>query len=384
MRIVVAGVLDVGEPRGDTIHLLSVASALAGNGHDVTVLVPRPSSGAACLDIPAVSLRYVPDVTRWKLPRVLNSVIQALLLPTLSPGPALLYSRFSLLSFVLLAAARIICRIPTVSEHNGWSYDERRAIGHRAWLSGLERWAQVTDAKLATRVRVVVSGIGTRLAQRGVQQSRLFTAGNGCDISRVKPVDRLASIRALKLDETRTYVTFVGNLTVWQGLETGLDAFAQVAAEFPRSQLLIVGDGVCRESLEQRSRMLALSERVTFLGTVPPALVPFAIGASAFCIAPFTQQRNASILLSPIKIREYAAAGRAVVAADLLADPQGTESWLVRHPPDDSAALAHEMRRLLGQPGRCKTMGDAARAHAERAYSWDGIARQILDAACDE
>ena len=96
-------------------------------------------------------------------------------------------------------------------------------------------------------------------------------------------------------------------------------------------------------------------------------------------IAPFVRRRNERIGLSALKIGDYAAAGRAVVAADLPGIREFAEAgWLVLHRPDDPRSLAEEVLNLLHDPARRREIGCKARTYAVANLSWGLIAKKIL------
>jgi hypothetical protein len=87
----------------------------------------------------------------------------------------------------------------------------------------------------------------------------------------------------------------------------------------------------------------------------------------------------------PSKIFEYLAAGRAVIGA-----VAGESAQILREagaavvPPEDSDALAGEIRALAADPARRRAMGRQGRAHVELAFDRVTLARQyraILEAA---
>jgi glycosyltransferase involved in cell wall biosynthesis len=83
----------------------------------------------------------------------------------------------------------------------------------------------------------------------------------------------------------------------------------------------------------------------------------------------------------PKSLLEGAAAARPLMATDVPgcreAVRDGENGLLV--PPRDAAALAAALRTLLTDPERCRRMGAAGRALAEREFSVDQVVRQTLD-----
>jgi L-malate glycosyltransferase len=76
---------------------------------------------------------------------------------------------------------------------------------------------------------------------------------------------------------------------------------------------------------------------------------------------------------------EYMAAGRAVIATDVGANPE-----LVRHgkdgliiPPGDESSLVESIGQLMGNPLRAAGFGASARKRVEAEYSRDAMCRRF-------
>ena len=95
----------------------------------------------------------------------------------------------------------------------------------------------------------------------------------------------------------------------WNGLEPVIDQLARTDGQ--RWFLLVVGDGPARAALEERARDLGVATRVRFTGVVRREEIPALV--SAFDIA---LQPAANPYASPLKLFEYLALGRAIVAPD--------------------------------------------------------------------
>jgi glycosyltransferase involved in cell wall biosynthesis len=116
-----------------------------------------------------------------------------------------------------------------------------------------------------------------------------------------------------------------------------------------------------------------------FTGTVPHTELPGHL--AAMDVALVVAGRGEVFHYSPLKLAEYLAAGKAVVAPDVpqlaarLTD--GAEVRLV--PAGDVTALRRAVAQLHDDPGLRARMGAAARATASAHWSWDHAIRQVLD-----
>src|SRR5690606_27613788 len=102
---------------------------------------------------------------------------------------------------------------------------------------------------------------------------------------------------------------FSGILRPWHGLELLLEAFARLAAGDPRLHLLIVGDGPIRGELDAAIAARQLQDRVTITGRVPHAEVRDYVALMDVAVSP-----RATFYASPMKVLEYMAMGKAIVA----------------------------------------------------------------------
>jgi phosphatidyl-myo-inositol dimannoside synthase len=141
--------------------------------------------------------------------------------------------------------------------------------------------------------------------------------------------------------------------------------------------LLVVGDGPDRERLRSLADSQAPRHSVVFTGAVSDADLP-SLYAAADVFAMPCRSRLAGLEVEGFGIvfLEAAASGRPVVAGDsggaAEAVVDGETGLLVdgRH----VGAVAEATAALLQDPVRAAAMGKAARARAERLFSWARLA----------
>ncbi len=169
------------------------------------------------------------------------------------------------------------------------------------------------------------------------------------------------------------YVLAMGRLVEKKGFDLLLRAFAQIAAEFPRIELLIAGDGGERGMLEKEIRDWRLENRVRLLGFADrEKTIALFLGCEFFVLSSRVEPFGIVVL-------EAMAAGKAVLATRSggvvnLIQP-GVNGMLVEPTADD---LARGLREMLATPEKTRAMG--ARAPASIAqWTWENITRQFLD-----
>ena len=181
------------------------------------------------------------------------------------------------------------------------------------------------------------------------------------DGARISAPDGDAGPRAPASRRLRSPSSRTRHLYAWKGVDILLEALALV----PDARGLIVG-GHAKEPdlgrLQALARQLGISDRVTFTGMVEPARVPELLRGATVLALPNPASAISTRFTSPLKLFEYLAAGRAIVASDLPSIREilhdDVDALLVA--PGDASALAGAIRRLLGDPALAARLARAA------------------------
>jgi glycosyltransferase involved in cell wall biosynthesis len=172
-------------------------------------------------------------------------------------------------------------------------------------------------------------------------------------------------------------VAYAGHLYPWKGV----DVLLQALALMPHIRAIIVGGHAAesdRGRLESLAVTLGVASRVEFTGQVAPVEVPPLLRRAAIVALPNTATAASTRFTSPLKLFEYMAAGRAIVASDLpaLREVLRHETNALLVPPGDPAALAAAIARLAADPGLSERLARQALADAAE-YTWDKRAARL-------
>lgn len=188
---------------------------------------------------------------------------------------------------------------------------------------------------------------------------------NGLDTNRYKPGEEgVAEVTARYNLPSGSRVLFVGRLMKDKKIDILLKAMAQVIAHCD-AHLLLVGRGDERTELQRLAEECCIRERVRFLGFIPEEDLPALYRASnLFAITSLSEVQSIPTL-------QAAATALPIVAADAAALPElvkdGVNGFLVA--PDDAAATAQAILRIINDPAYAETLGQASltvgRKHAE-------------------
>lgn len=371
--------------RANGVQTMETCHALARRGHDVRLVV-RPDSA-------------VPPRDPWAyygLPRVAALTIERVRVPASRAGRRAAYiahclwrsagrSKADALFTRDLAIAGLLLRLPAslrapvVYESHGFApavaEDLPRMLSTGAALSAMKR------RRLEARERqvwmhadgyaTITAALARELESRFGPRPKAAVVPDGARIPEVADV-------GLRRD-TGTggpVVGYAGHLYPWKGPDVLLAALARL----PGVRALMVG-GLAGEPDLDRIRALAdrvAPGRVTFAGHVEPPRVAALLRQADVLVLPNTPGRVSAAYTSPLKLFEYMASGRPIVASDLPALRE-----ILRH--DENAVLVEAGSADALAAGLARVVGDAslaarlaARARDDvREWTWDRRAERL-------
>jgi glycosyltransferase involved in cell wall biosynthesis len=295
-------------------------------------------------------------------------------------GIDIIYSRQGMLSVSQFLAAKF-SGIPLVSEVNGILSEELRMVGVPAlFVKYFKRFERIV-LRHSRGVITVSEPIKSFLRTEYSLEQPIHIVPNGSNVDLFRPLDKEACRNELNLETEGKYVGYVGYLAPWQGVDYLVRAAPFVLKEIPSAKILIIGDGPSRRELESTTKDLKLENNVIFSGSVAYGDVVRYINACDVCVAPFLRRRNEITGLSPIKIYEYLACERPVVATDI----RGVGDFLVETntgiavEPENETELAKGIMALLRDEELGKNMGMKGREVVVKNHSWSVISRKVKE-----
>lgn len=226
----------------------------------------------------------------------------------------------------------------------------------------------------AERVFAVSSSLAEVALGLGLPCERVRVIGNGVDLEKFVPMDRLEARTRLGIPpEARVLVT-VGALVERKGFHRVMDSLQRLIGEMPDLHYLVVGgaspEGDMGAQLKEQASQCGLAGHVHFLGSLAPENLREPLSAADVFVLSTRNEGWANVLL------EAMACGLPVVTTDV-----GGNREVVCRPElgivvsfGDPVALDRAIRRALDQ-----TWDKAAiRAYATR-NSWDERVRVLLE-----
>jgi glycosyltransferase involved in cell wall biosynthesis len=352
-------------------------AALRMLGHEVIVVAPagdaRQLFGSDDKSLVFLK-RYVPQFF-YELMELAYNLIAYLDLASAirRHRPDCIYERYNLF---LMAGIWIKRRyhLPMLLEVNSPIFEERTRYDGLS-LQRLARWSQATIWNAADQLLPVTNVMAEIIRSYGVAPEKITVIHNGINLKEFgqnRPA--LSSRAALELDN-KLVLGFTGFVRQWHGLD---QVIAMIAKDPPgsRRHLLIVGDGPERLNLEKLALSLNVQDRVIFTGMIAREKIPEYV--STFDIA---LQPAVVAYASPLKLIEYLALGKAIVApaqpnmCELLTDQYNA----LLFDPAQPDGMLQAIDRLCQNMQLRETISNNARATiADKKLTWDANAQQVV------
>lgn len=213
----------------------------------------------------------------------------------------------------------------------------------------------------------------------GVKKSAIFNTPVGADLKKFSPAISGEEIkRKYHLDKKIT-ILYLGQLHGGQYVNMFIQAANVVLHKQPNAIFLIVGQGFMLDRLRESVLRLDIEDKVIFTGSVQHELIPQYISASDICVAPF-ENNEVTICKSPLKIVEYMAMQKAVVASNVGEARKMLGGVGILVEPGNFYSLAEGVLKLLRDRCLKDKLGMMARQRAEKRYNWSKTASSLLAA----
>jgi len=365
------------------IHIREIVLALRALGHDVLVVAlagdPTQRMRATTSSRLARFRRLIPAIG-YEIAELGYNVVgyRRLIDAARDFKPDFVYDRYNIYSTAAACAARK-ADIPLLLEVNTIAYERTVDDYLRLKFPRLAERYEKRIFESADRIFAVSAPLKTHLTSRiHINAAKIIVLPNGADPDVFTPSIDGTGVRRRFGIHGSLVVGFVGILRPWHGVDLLLDAFQQLRSTCSSAHLLIVGDGPIQDQLAERSRVLGVSSHVTFTGRLSHQEVIAHIAAMDLAVSP-----HATFYASPMKILEYMAMAKAIVAPaldnirDILSD--GETGFLFE--PGSSSALAAAMRRLAEDGTLRRRLGEKARHRVIEQFNWRRNAACIVQEA---
>jgi glycosyltransferase involved in cell wall biosynthesis len=324
------------------VQIMKMCEAFANLNHEVVLIVPRRVSHIAGNAFvyyglkPSFEIVYLPtlDLIRWSdlIPKLL-SVLQS------------------------WSFARAVRRY--LGHHQSDLIYTRDELSARGFPPGAPVFLEVHNisrtirrsvqplAKRLQRIVVISHGLREALERLGYPAEKIIVLPDGVDLKQFQITEsKTHSRQQLGLPQDKQIIMYTGNFFAWKGVYV----LAEAARSFADDYLFVLVGGSPHEMSAFKKYLgekLHQPGNIMLVGHISYDKIPQYLNAADVLVLPNSAKAEiSSLYTSPLKLFEYLAIGRPIVAADLPSVREIVSKSQVEFTrPDDPVALAQAIRR---------------------------------------
>ena len=363
-----------------TIRITSLARQLAARGHEIKLVYHLEDGGQLPEDLR--SRQEFPFETIPWIRHMGLGLRKSRQMADLAGWADLVHVQKALGHAALPSAvAAFWNRVPLHYDWDDWEAQiYADAVGTRdAHWRRIHRF-EVGLAKIADTVSVASAALRGQALGLGVREEDLFDAPVGADLERFRAGGDGEALRE-ELGLNGPIALYLGQLAGAHAAPLFLDAAALVLRRVPTAGFVVVGGGRTLDQVKAHAARLGIAHRVRFTGAVPHGAVADYLDVADVAVATLPDTEQAATK-SPLKIVEYMAAGKAIVASRVGEAVRFLDNGKVGRlvAPGDADALADGVQELLADPYLRDELGVAAREHLRDRFTWNHTADRIEQA----
>ena len=355
---------------GHDVHMVALAAAKSGGTKQTGDRKPNSLFG---IRIP--HWLYELMAIAYNLPAFV-----ALTVAVLRYRPDFIYERYAMFTVAGQAVARLF-GLPFILEVNAPLSLEMKNHGQLVF-QGIARRVEDWLCRHASRVIVVSGPMGTIFSSWGAPADKLMVVPNGVDHQQFHAGVDGSGVRDRWQLQDKFVVGFVGWIRPWHGVDKMIDALSQLRDRLPKLQLLIVGDGPAVPDLKTQAQALGVADRICFTGPVASADVATHVAAMDVTVQP-----DVTDYASPIKLFEYLAVGKPVIAPrkDNITEIVSEGEQALLYVPGQVDELVEAIEKLYRDDALRTRLGDnAQRLVIERGFNWQTNAGRVIEAVSED
>jgi glycosyltransferase involved in cell wall biosynthesis len=374
--------------KGSVVHVKEVVAGLRRRGHRVGLVASSFASvenadGFYNLECASPTLRK--RLRLRKQPYVISSLRLFVYLFKILPRYDLIYAR-DFHTVLIALIPRLLYRKKLIYEINGIASEEMqlrgKTLGNRIAVS-LLRVAEGIAVKSSEKIISVTLQISSHLKEEhNSPNQKIAVVGNGVNTEEFRPLSKEGRVdvwrREFGIAPGDRIVMFVGNIARWQGVEMLVDVAFRILNKEQGVKFIIVGDGVLKDGLAKRVSESCYERSILFTGMVDYSIVPELINLADICVAPFISRRNEKTGVSPLKVFEYMACGKPVIASRIegleFLESEGAGRLTT---PGDTVSLEQSLRELLENPEERLNLGRRGLSLVRGRFDWEKRVTEI-------
>jgi glycosyltransferase involved in cell wall biosynthesis len=246
------------------------------------------------------------------------------------------------------------------------------------WVYRVLFWCEKLSCQLADHIIATNQSYKRLEMQRHhVPEERITVVRNGPDPNKLRAVEPDPVLRK----RAGSIIAFAGITGFQNGVVLLVKSLRRLVYDLGKRDVLcaIIGDGHALPELKRLAREYSLEDYIWFTGWVddPSAYIRY-LSTADICVDP-TPSCTSNDASTMIKLMEYMALGKPVVAFDLPEHRCSAQSAALYAKPNSELDLARAIAELIDDPQRRQTMGSFGRNRIETELAWSHSLPKLLE-----
>jgi glycosyltransferase involved in cell wall biosynthesis len=256
--------------------------------------------------------------------------------------------------------------------HNNKIHQKNKYLNYY-WSNFVKKISKLKRVKLIT----ISGSLKNYWMGLGVQQDTIFVLHDGFDSSIYENIlDKSLTRKELGLDPKKKYACYTGSLDK----DRGIDNLIYLASKIDTIEIIVAGGTLIQVEYYKDIINEQKLSNIKFVGRVDHLEIPKFLFASDYLIGVWSKNIPTINYCSPLKIFEYMATGKIIVAQgyktikEVLKD--GYNSVIIE--PDSKESLVAAFNKILSNETEYDKIGDQARKDGFELYSWKVRVEKII------
>ncbi len=369
------------------IHIREIVNSFRSMGHEVKV-VSLLSDEAAVPESGGHRLKgnfkdKVIEKIRWLLPdfayeiaemvtnipawRLVNKSIKEF-------QPDFIYERYSNYGIAASYAAKKNS-IPIILEANV-PYYEYKKEWEKVYFPGLLKWTERKVFESVSHIVVVSTTLKKSVLKYGISENRITVMPNGVNAELFYPLGLKDKYKNKHQIHSEIVLGFIGAVRRWHKMDQLIKTLHEIGLDQYNAKMLIIGECSFMDELKEYAKSLGEENNILFLGRLPHDKMPEYLEMIDIAISPFAVKHS-----SPMKILEYMAMGKCVIAPDMenIRDIIKPDQTGLLFKPDDPIELKNKLLLSLNDPALRSNIAKAGCDDVVTHFSWMKNAKWVIE-----
>lgn len=227
------------------------------------------------------------------------------------------------------------------------------------------------------KIIAITAGLKNELIENGLSADKILVSSDAVDLDQFSNISESKEVlrNKLNLPLNKNIIIYTGHLYKWKGVQTLADA----ASFLSDQELVVIVGGTDKDILDFKDKNKDL-KNILIVGHLPQHQIPAYLMAADILVLPNSAQSNISkIYTSPLKLFEYMAAQKPIIASDLpsIREILNTDNSVLVE-PDNPQKLAENIKLILQNSELSDKISKQSYIDVKK-YSWQKRAQSIVD-----